>query len=206
MREERAHFEGVPEWPPSQAAEAIPGQEQETVSDSEFTLFKVGSKGARHPIMVIVEVNGQQLRMEVDTGAAVSVISTATRMKLFLKRRVNKTTAILTTYKGQQMPVAGEMQMKVSYGEQNAVLTLYVVKGQGPSLLGREWLRQIRLDWKSIGMASLTSCHPKIEALLEKYPEVFQEGLGQMNTFKARLHLKADSKPSFIRLDLSHSP
>ena len=97
------------------------------------------------------------------------------------------------------MPVVGEMRIKVSYGEQNAVLPLYVIKGQGPSLLGRDWLRHIQLDWKSIGMNSLTTCHPIIEALLEKYSEVFQEGLGLMNTFKARLQLKAECKPKFCK-------
>lgn len=127
-------------------------------------MFNVGGTGAWHPIIVTIGVNGQQFPMEVDTGTVMPVISTTTRMKLFPKVRVNKATALLTTctYTGEQMPVIREMQAKVSYGKQNTVLTLHVVKGQGASFLGRDWLRQTRLDWKSIGMVSLTSCHPKI--------------------------------------------
>ena len=33
------------------------------------------------------------------------------------------------------MPVVGEMKVEVSYGEQSAKLSLYVVVGQGPSLM-----------------------------------------------------------------------
>ena len=45
--------------------------------------------------------------------------------------------------------------------------------------MGRDWIRQIRLE-----MVSLAS---KTEALLDKYAEVFEEGLGTMNTFEASL-------------------
>ena len=38
-----------------------------------------------------------------------------------------------------------------------------------------------------------------MEALLTKYPEVFEEGLGQMNIFHATLHLKSDATPRFLK-------
>ena len=72
----------------------------------------------------------------VDTGAVVSVISTMTRANLFHTGPLSSTSTILTTYTGDPMPVVGEMKVEVSYGEQNAKLSLYVVVGQGPSLSG----------------------------------------------------------------------
>ena len=172
--------------------------DREPLSDeetTEFTMFKVGGK-ALHPIVVTVGVNGQQLPMEVDTGAAVSVISTTTREKMFPECPLNRTSALLTTYTSEQMPVVGEMMVEVSYQDVSAELTLYVVGGQGPSLLGRDWLRQIRLDWKGIWSASLSGNQTKTEALLGKYPEVF-EGPGLMNTFEACLQLKPGFRPKF---------
>ena len=45
------------------------------------------------------------------------------------------------------MVVVGRMKVKVNYGETNKLLFLYVVKGQGPSLMGREWLNEININW-----------------------------------------------------------
>ena len=44
------------------------------------------------------------------------------------------------------MPVLGEMNVEVEYGSQISILTLTEVEGSGPSLFGRDWLGQLRLD------------------------------------------------------------
>ena len=63
-------------------------QEQEPVSDSEFTMFTVGGKAAVHPIRATIGVNGKQT-MEVDTGAAVSVISSSTVSEMPVEQDYN---------------------------------------------------------------------------------------------------------------------
>ena len=40
--------------------------------------------------------------------------------------------------------------MVVKYGDQTATVSLLVVKGEGPSLLGRNWLGVLKLDWHEI--------------------------------------------------------
>lgn len=47
------------------------------------------------------------------------------------------------------MPV-GVLKVLVDYQTQRKLLDLYVVKNKCPALLGRDWLRTIRLDWCSI--------------------------------------------------------
>ena len=98
------------------------------------------------PIVVTLNVSGQRLPMEVDTGAAVSIISAGTKEELFPDFQLTSTSLILTTYTGEEMEVTGEMQVEVSYGDYKGCLSLYVVEGTGPSLMGRDWLRLIRLD------------------------------------------------------------
>ena len=44
----------------------------------------------------------------------------------------------------------GKITVDMSYGTQKSFDTLYVVKGSGTSLLGCDWLKHIRLDWKNI--------------------------------------------------------
>lgn len=78
-------------------------------------------------------------------------------------------------------------------------MTLYVTKGSGPSLLGREWLKSIRLDWKTIGLASMDPITTQVNALVNKYGELFKDGLGTMKKIKAELRMKKDATPRFHR-------
>lgn len=40
--------------------------------------------------------------------------------------------------------------LKIGTGVQIVKLSLQVVEGNGPALLGRNWLRTIKLDWRTI--------------------------------------------------------
>ena len=55
------------------------------------------------------------------------------------------------------------------------MLPLIVVSGDGPALFGRNWLREIQLDWGSIQKLSAL-----LEDILEKYTEVFRPELGEL--------------------------
>ena len=187
---------------------AIQGTDPDTPdTDSEesdsLPLLRVGGK-ARQPIVVKLTVDGKEIPMEVDTGAAVSMISLATKKQLFPQKDLLDSTLVLTTYTGEQMVVVGRMQVKVNYGETNKLLFLYVVEGQGPSLMGREWLNEINLNWQELNQAAETtnnvaSMNSEVGRLLQKYGNVFKEGLGVMNTFEARLQLKEGARPKFCK-------
>ena len=144
-----------------------------------MTLFQVSQPRTHQPMTVNVEINGQQLDMELDTGAAVTLISTQTHQQLFPDVPLINTSTVLTTYTGEKIPVAGAREVKVRYGGKRYSLKLHVVEGGGPSLLGRDWLSMMRLDWASIKLTNTQqSAQASMEALLDKYQEVFQEGLG----------------------------
>ena len=82
-------------------------------------------------------------------------------------------------------------------------LTLYVVKARGPALFGRDCLHQVQLDWKHI--CALAKEQPtqdtqrKLEELLDKYSEVFQDDIGTLKSTKAKLTLKGGSQPKFCK-------
>ena len=99
--------------------------------------------------MVELTLTKLKTTMELDTGAAVSVMSSAAKDKLFPNLKPKTTSVILTTYTGEKISVLGKLIVSVKYGKQHKQLLLYVVDGNGPSLMGRNWLTEINLNWKA---------------------------------------------------------
>ncbi len=117
---------------------------QQDSSDSEseeYFIFKL-SAPTTSPIEVTVEVEGKPLTMELDTGAAVSIVSDVTR-RIFPDVKLRKSKIILKTYTDQKMTVIGQLNVHVKYGTQSAPLILVIVNGNGLSLFGRNWLKYI---------------------------------------------------------------
>ncbi len=99
---------------------------------------------------------------------------------------------------GEPIRVAGQLEVQVKYGSQAQKLPL-LVAGKGPTLLGHDWLQQIRLDWKSIGLTFLDAGRDRVQILLERYPKVFDTKPGTMRHFQATLRLRKDAKPVFCK-------
>ena len=173
----------------------IPDRGQE-----DLPLFAIGESASR-TIRVEIVVNQIPLVMEVDTGAAISLLSEATFKSKFPEAKLQPATVKLKTYTGEPLEVLGELPVEVQYQKQSPKqLSIVVVKGNGPSLLGRNWLEDIRLDWQHIAsVVAAQKPFAKLDTLLEKYTEVFSEALGTIKPFQAKLFLKEGAKPKFCR-------
>ena len=115
------------------------------------------------------------LQMEVDTGAALSVVSETTFRRLWPFESLEPSTTRLRTYTGEQVQVLGSVTVHVRHGSNEGELPLLVVKGDGPSLLGRNWLQSLQLDWKLIHRLE----DSLLEDVLRGHAEAFEEKLGK---------------------------
>ena len=140
------------------------------------------------PYRVELQVNNHQIIMEVDTGAAVSLAPESAVASLLSISPLQPTNVVLKTYTGEQIPVKGTLSVDVKYGQQhNKNLKLLVVAGSGPCLMGHDWLKFGRLDWRKIGKVSVTSADLEdcVELLLDQYHEVFADSVGTITPFQA---------------------
>lgn len=137
-------------------------------------LHKVGRRSSE-PISVPMLLNGKELVMEVDTSATLSVISEFTRQSVFPDEPLHSSKLILKTYTDEQMEVKSTLNMRVQYGDQKKKLVLVIMGGDGPSLLGRNWLKYIQLDWSSI-FAVRTDRMKPLHTLLQSHQELFLKG------------------------------
>ena len=83
---------------------------------SEYDLFTVPGQQSK-PFQVEVSVEGNPLTMEVDTGAAVSIISNKTLNSIpnFLKLLLQPTPDTLQTYTGEIILLLGKLSVQVEY-------------------------------------------------------------------------------------------
>ena len=94
----------------------------------------------------------------------------------------------------------GRIDVKVSYKGQQEHLSALVVQGEGPCLMGRDWLNKIKIDWHEINIVqSCTNTVGKLEYLLSNFSELFQEQLGTLKNYKAKIFVDPEAKPVFIK-------
>lgn len=95
-----------------------------------------------------MQIDGHTVKLEIDTGCSITVLNEET----FKELRSGKSTKIkqtgikLETYTGQPIKVRGTSQVTVEYQEQKKTLLVFVVAGNGPNLLGRGWLAELKLS------------------------------------------------------------
>ena len=112
---------------------------------NDLNIFTVG-RTTTTPTSVKLCIDTKPLEMEIDTGAAVSIVSEEQLRKRLSNKQVRLSTIVLRTYTAEKIPLLGEAQLCVEYKGQKHTLTAYITKGAGPCLLGRDWLREIHLD------------------------------------------------------------
>ena len=91
-------------------------------TEFETAIFEVTEKtpesSATKPYMVTVEIEGISLELELDTGAAVSIVSYTDNTKYFCHIPLSDTTRHLHVYSGSPLQVAGEIIVSVKYNTQ----------------------------------------------------------------------------------------
>jgi hypothetical protein len=172
-------------------------QSEEPEEQCSFNMFNIDLSGPRaDPICATLHINGKELTMEVDTGASVSVISQTTYSRLWGSGKapaLRKTNIRLRQYTGECIPLLGAIEVDVMYEGQSVTVKLLVVDGEGPSLIGRDLLKKIRLNWGEI-------MHMRVVGdILSKHADVFKDELGTLRGTTVKLTVDPNAKPRFCK-------
>ena len=185
------------------------GENSETDSDGKViisTLQVNRVENRNKASFVAPKVDGVTLNMELDTSSAASVIAEDDFIKKFPNRkRLTKTKLLLKTYTGICLKPIGVANVNVQYRENSYDnLPLYIVEKGGHALFGRDWLKEIPLDWNSI--KSLTAekketpkYSPQLDAIISSHTAVFDEKLGEVKGVTAKFNLQENSQPKYIK-------
>ena len=181
-------------------------EQADLTSDGEellasMNLFAVNKVIAK-PMVVNLLVNDIPINMELDSGSPVSLMP----LKMFhqlLKGEVAKlqrSDLCLTTFTGESLKVRGYLPVDVKYETQSYKLALYIVDSGNATLLGRNWLQRIKINWQNVHLIRSTKrTSITLDTLKTRYADLYNEKLGTLRDFKAKLHLKDNSAPIFMR-------
>ena len=174
----------------------------------EYSLFHTQSSNRSPPILITLKVNGADLTMELDTGATLSLISENTYKKIFpveTAPHILNSKAQLKTYTGEVIKVLGAIEVEVTHNEQKKQMNLLVVAGDGPSLLGRDWLSHICLDWSTLNRIQSTATSA-CQEILDQHNALFKDELGTVKNTTAKFNIDPQVKPKFFKARPSHMP
>ena len=73
---------------------------------------------------------------------------------------------------------------------QQSVTLPLIIRGSGPSLLGRNWLTTLRLDWQKIFQVKTAR---SLQEVLDTYTEVFEEKFGKVKGATAKIYIEPDA-------------
>ena len=167
----------------------------------EYSLFHTPGSRCSPPILISLKVNGVNLTMELDTGATLSLISEKTYHNMFPAEsapQLKASQAQLKTYTGESIKIIGAIDVEVVYNDQHKQLNLLVVEGEGPSLLERDWLSQIKLDWSRLNHVQTTS-KSACQEILDKHQLLCKNELGTVKGTTAKFHVDPKIKPRFFK-------
>ena len=143
-----------------------------------------------------LQLDGRNVLMEVDTGASLSLMSQTTFRQLWPKRSLQPSDILLRTYTVESLKPLGTADVTVrGYSTTIATLPLLVVATEGPSLLGRNWLEKLRLDWRQLNYFS----NNRVNTVLQRHTQVFKEELGTLKGCKAAIHVDPTATPRFCK-------
>lgn len=163
--------------------------------DDSFEVYTIFSSNSnKHGVMVDVELAGKSITLELDTGAAVSLISDKLYKSKLADIPLQPSKVKLRTYSGEYIEVLGKLTVPVKYDKQEHNLPLYVVAGDKPALFGREWLKTIKLNW-----AGIFSVQFSTEEIIASHKSVFKDQIGVIHDFKAHIEVPENAKPSYFK-------
>ena len=180
------------------------GEEEDDAEEKDcYTMFYVAgssvnmaqSQDREEPMYVTMQVQGLPLQMEIDTGAVVAMIGKQEYERNFSHLPLHESKRRLKTWPGQRISVLGDIIVDVMYEGQKEKLPLLVAGDNGPTLLGRNWLRRIKLDWHNI----CTVKNSELDGLFSSYSGLFKEGLGKFNGPPVQIHVTSEAQPKFCK-------
>ena len=153
---------------------------------------------------VQVKMDGQKIRMIVDTGCKYNIISSQLYNAKFKSHELRPSKKRFIAY-GQKDPLncKGYFTATIKVGKKEIRANVYVIQGHSESLLGRD--SSFNLEIISVNLVQDKPSFPKtsenseLDSLLREFDEIFH-GIGKVANFEHKIAIDSSVKPVSQRL------
>ncbi|XP_026742884.1 uncharacterized protein K02A2.6-like [Trichoplusia ni] len=164
--------------------------------DDSDDLYKivVGGKDNR-PYFLNIMIDNLEIKCEIDTGSRISAINEDLYYREFSNKVIKTDNLVLRSYAGSRIESLGyiEVQVRLRNVEVKS-LPLYIIRNGAGPLLGRDWLRALKIS--QINLFKITD-DGFVNRLCAEFPEVFTDKLG---TCKRAIRLQlTNDEPVYVR-------
>ncbi|GBL98888.1 hypothetical protein AVEN_165714-1 [Araneus ventricosus] len=158
----------------------------------ETEIYTINFNESKDKITLNVLINDKPVKMQLDTGACISVTSVRQFRKVSPQTKIEHSNVILRAFGGELIKPMYEATVVVKYKDQVKVKKIYLCDRELDPLFGVDWFKDFRLDLKEIKNVKLKTVSKeldaknskeKILAMLSEYPDIFKEGIGKIKRF-----------------------
>ena len=186
----------VDKWPTDDSSS------QDNDFDENYCVFntKKGKclvSGKSSPYKISMQVNEKLIEFIIDTGSPVTIIPESIAKQISKFSDLVPPMHELKCYSGQNIDLLGMFDAKILHEKCMHSLPIYVAKGYGPPLLGRNWLERLKLDWKLVlGHVSVAGKRD-LNEILGRHQSLFDGKLGTFKNRYAHLNMLKNAEPVY---------
>jgi len=175
--------------------------------EENVTILQLEQGEYRDKFITQLQVNNKNINFEVDSGAAVTIANKTQMLNFFPNSIIHPTNLQLITFCESTLQTVGFIVVKVKYKNVQHKLNIYLTNVNRKPLLGREWLRQLlhHTTLKELTLNThseellIVNTKQQLHSILQKYKKIFESNLNSIKDTKARLTLKKDLQPVFLK-------
>lgn len=161
-------------------------------------IYKLENPTVRVPAYrVNLKLNDVSVIMEVDSGAAFSLINESTWEQMRGCSTLGALHNRLRTWNDSPVQVLGQATVQVRYKDIKCNLSIVVAQGSGPNLIGRNWFQALNI-YLNVNLITDTDM-TLVDKVVEKHSEVFRDGLGTYRGNPVTIPLKVNASPKFLK-------
>ena len=163
------------------------------IDDEYECVYTVNKQSYNHPPTCLVEIEGKQLSMMIDTGATVNLIDEATYNEIDQHRvkQLKKTGHNIYSYGSTTpLPVLGMITSTIRTPSATTIAHLHVVKGNAGNLLSYDTAKLLNLL-----TVSVNTVDEHDDLRFDQQFECLFGGIGKVKGRMVKLHINPAEKP-----------